>query len=235
MFEHAIERAKLADEISRGLGPDACDAWHVVHAVAHQGEQVTQPVRQDAELVPHLCRPQQLVLHGVEQMDPVGTELHQILVRGTDHHPQPGAHSLSRQGGDGVVGLNARKGEHGQPKCLDHLMGKANLGNQVRGHGRPVGLVRGKDFVAKGWPRRIVDHTQVGGLPLAFDTQQHLAQPVHRTGGNTLAIGKGRQGVKSAKQKVERVYDVERAIHGVQETTTHPAAIPLNLWVFGLL
>jgi hypothetical protein len=41
--------------------------------------------------------------------------------------------------------------------------------------------------------------------------------------------------VKGAKQKIERVYDVERAIHGVVETTTQPAAIPLGLWFFGLL
>ena len=142
---------------------------------------------------------------------------------------------MSRQGGDAVVGLHPRQRQHGQPEGLHHLVGKANLGSQVGGHGRPVGLVGGEDLVAKGWPRRIVDHAQVGGLPLAFDTQQHLAQPVHRAGGSALAIGKGRQGVKGAKQEVERVHDVERAIHGVQETTTHPAAIPLGLWLFGLL
>ena len=80
MFEHAIERAELADEIGRGLGSDACDAWHVVHAVAHQGEQVAEPVRRDAEFFLHLRRSQQLVLHRVEQLDPVRTKLHQILV-----------------------------------------------------------------------------------------------------------------------------------------------------------
>jgi hypothetical protein len=41
--------------------------------------------------------------------------------------------------------------------------------------------------------------------------------------------------VKGAEQEVERVYDVERAIHGVQETTTNPAAIPLHCWFFGLV
>ncbi len=165
----------------------------------------------------------------------VGTKLHEILVRGADHDAQAGRHSLPGQSGDSVVGLHPRHRQHRQSECLHHLVGKANLRRQVGGHGRPVGLVRSEDFVTEGRPGRIVDHAQVGRPPIALDTQQHLAQPVHRAGGKALAIGKGRQGVKGAKQEIERVYDVERAVHDAQETTTNPAAIPLHSWLFGLV
>jgi hypothetical protein len=83
------------------------------------------------------------------------------------------------------------------------------------GMGGRMGLVLGVEIVAEVPAGRIEHRAEVGRALLALDAQEHLAQAVHRAGGQPAGGGERRQGVERAKDEVERVDDVESLLrHG---------------------
>ena len=79
------KRAMFGDQLGRRFGPDAVNSRNVVHAIAHQGEDVANKFRFHAEFFFHLFDIDALAFHCVEHVDaravPLSDKLHQILVR----------------------------------------------------------------------------------------------------------------------------------------------------------
>src|SRR5262249_53202796 len=87
--EDGVERAEPLDERARRLVADARDAREVVRRVAHEGEQVADPRRRDAELLLDLFRTEDRRAvgarhmprrEGIPDLDAIGDELREILV-----------------------------------------------------------------------------------------------------------------------------------------------------------
>ena len=99
--ERAFERAVFLDQLGRGLGPNAADAGHVVHCIAHQRQHIANALRLDPELLHHFGQVDPLVLHRIEHVDVAAPgiwpadQLHQILVGRDDDHLAAGVAHLA--------------------------------------------------------------------------------------------------------------------------------------------
>ena len=87
VFQQILERAPLVDELRGALFADALDAGNVVARVAHKRAQIENSVRRHAKARLDPGRVVPTVANAIEQRDPVGHELHQVLVGGDDRHP----------------------------------------------------------------------------------------------------------------------------------------------------
>ena len=105
--EQRLEVAVFADELRRGLHPDARHARHVVARIPDQRLHLDDLLRRHAEFLDHLGDADPAVLHGVVHDDAVGHELHQVLVRRHDGRGRARLAGLAHIGGDQVVGLEA--------------------------------------------------------------------------------------------------------------------------------
>src|SRR3546814_7012843 len=121
-IERGFKRAMFGNQLARGLGPDAADARDIVRTVTHQGQDIADKMRPDAELLLDLVDIDALVLHRIEHVDAVRSvgaitfahQLHQILV-GRDHGHIPALALRSTGiGCDKVIGLEPllRSEEH---------------------------------------------------------------------------------------------------------------------------
>ena len=82
--QQRFEIAVFDDQLRRGLDADAGHARHVVGGIAGQRLHLDHLLRRHAEFLDHLRDADAAVLHGVVHGDPVGHELHQVLVGGDD-------------------------------------------------------------------------------------------------------------------------------------------------------
>ena len=130
--EQAFERAVFGQELGRTLGADAGHAGHVVGGVADECQRVADQLGADAELLDHLGPPDGLLLHRVPHGDPVGHELHQVLVRGDDGDGLAGFPRLLGVGGDQVVGLEALDVDDRQAEGAGGLAHQLELGDELR-------------------------------------------------------------------------------------------------------
>ncbi len=105
MQQHGFEIAIRADQLGRGLRPDAGHARHIVDAVADQRLNLDHLLRTDAEFLHHLGRADRLLLDRIPHRDARRDELHQILVGRDDRDRGAGSFGFARIGRDQIVGL----------------------------------------------------------------------------------------------------------------------------------
>ena len=210
--EQRFEIAIFADQLGGGLDADARHARHIVDAVARQRLHLHDLVRRHPEFLKHLRLADLLVLHGVEHGDARADELHQVLVRGHDHHLAAGLRRLAGIGRDDVVGLEALLLDAGHVEGAHRVADQRELRHKLGRRLGPVRLVVGGDGVAEAHPAVVEDHGKVRGplfaLGLAQELPQHVAEAVH---------GADRQPVRGARQRRQRVEGAENVARAVDE------------------
>ena len=149
MGDDPVERAIEGEPLERGLGSDFLHAWHVVHAVADQGQVIEHQARRHAELGLDAGFVQALVRHGIDQRDVGIHQLRQVLVAGGDDAAHAGLSGLARERADDVVGLDAVDHQQRPAQRGDGLVQRLDLAHEILGHRRAVRLVFGVPFVAE--------------------------------------------------------------------------------------
>ena len=165
-----FQAAVFLDQLGRGFRTDAADAGHVVHRIAHQRQHVAHQFGGDAELGDHFRHVDPLVLHRIEHVDAgfdaafmrtAADQLHQVLVGRNDGHvPAPGRGG-ARIGGDQVIRFQPRHFDALQGKGAGRIADQRELGHQVFGRWRAIGLVLIVDVVAEGHARCVENHAKV--------------------------------------------------------------------------
>ena len=211
--DHAVQRAVLAQPLGGGLGAALVHPGHVVHAVAHQRQQVHHLVRAHAELLHHAGLVQHAAAHGVDQGDAGAHQLGEVLVAGGHRDLDALFLRRQRQRADHVVGLHALLAQDGKAQCPDDLQHGLDLAAQLVRHRRPGGLVLRIHVLAERRSRGIQHERQVVRLLLQRGTQ-HVDHAEQRAGGLALGIGQRRQRVERAIQ-IARSVDQDQSWHGM--------------------
>ncbi len=203
--EHALEVAELADQLGRGLRPDAGDARHVVDAVADQRLGVDQLLGPDAELLHHLGRADRLLLDRVQHVDAGADQLHQVLVGGHDGGAPAGGDGRVGIGRDQVVGLPVRQFDRGDTEGGGRVADQDELRHQLgRGLGS-VRLVLVVEAVAEGGAAGVEDDGEMGADMILQQLGQHVGEAEHGIYRGAVRAGHRRQGMKGAEDEARAV------------------------------
>ena len=168
-------------QLAGALLSDSGNPLHVVHRVAHQGQDVDNLLGPDAELLPHAVG----VVPGagfawVEDGNAVADELEEVLVTGHDRHVEAGRARLCGQRAEHVVRLERLVCEHRHAQRLACFVHVRDLLAQVRRHRRPVRLVVGGELVPEGRPPDVERGRYQGRLLVGDELPQHVDEPEDR-------------------------------------------------------
>ena len=210
VLQHALERAELLEQRSRGLLADPGHSGDVVDLVPRQRQQIPHLHRRHAPFLFHLGGAVPLLVHGVVALDALAHQLHQILVAGDDDHFPALLARPPRQRGDDVVGLVAGKTHRGDAQRLQHLADEGKLRSQVLRRRAARRLVLGVDLAALGLGLLVEGDGEVRGISLADGLEQHGGEAVDGVGGHALAGGEMGQGVIGAEDGVRPIDQPER-------------------------
>ena len=195
-LQDRLQWAMLVDQVHGRLLADARDARDVVAGVALQGLVVDEERRIEAEALPHRV---DVVHHGVA--DPTAVDEHAhvgvdqlegVDVAGDDDHVQAGRHRLDGERADHVVGLEGGDLDLRDAEDGDDVTRPLDLGAEVLGHGRALGLVSGHLLMAEGRPRRVKGRDRVPRLVLGERLEQHRGEAVGGVGQLAPAVGERR-------------------------------------------
>ena len=202
--QQGVEVAVFLDQLGSGLGADAGGTGDIVGAVADQGLYLDHLIGGDAEFLEHGLLGEAALLHRVPHDDRGADQLHQVLVGGDDDRLAAGVAGAAGIGGDQVVGLPAGQFDAMDPEGGRGLADQRELGDQVLGRGRAVGLVEVVHLIAEGLVRMVEDGDQMGravlALHVADELPQHVAIALDGADGQAVGLARqGRQGVVGAE------------------------------------
>ena len=206
MRDDVLERPVLGEPLRSGLGPDLGDSGHVVHRIADEREVVDDGLRRHPELGRDAGRVEHRIVQVVDHGDVLAHELSHVLVPGAHQHielPRPG---LLGEGADDVVRLHSPHHQHREPERAHDGVDGLDLGAQLHGHGRTVGLVLRVEVVAERLALRVEDHRRELGLHLRLQPFEHVRHAVRGAGRLPLGVGEG-------GHRVERAIQVRGAVH----------------------
>ncbi len=124
------------------LGPDRGHAGDVVRGVSGQRQQILELSDAHAEALFDLGHAEHAIAHGVPHDRAFADELHQILVRGDDHHLQIVLGGALDRARDQVIGLHAVLLEDRDVEGAHDLLAARHLLLQIRRRRRTIGFVR---------------------------------------------------------------------------------------------
>jgi len=181
----SLDRAELADELHGRFLPHPVNALDVVDRVTHERQHVGDLPGLDAPPLAHLRLVVQDGLPGAardgEDAHARADELEEILVTGDDHDLEVGPlEGAGDEGGEDVVGLEARDLDHRDPERLEQALDVGELPNEVVGHRRAGRLVLGGERVPERGPGGVPGDREVVGLLLAAELPEHRAKDQHR-------------------------------------------------------
>ena len=219
MRHDGVQRAVFGQPLGRRFGANLFHARHVVHGVAHQRLVVEHLRGAHAEFGAHARLVAALAAHGVDDDHARRDQLRQILVAAGNQHLPPLRGRRGRQRANHVIGLNPRHAQHGPAQQARHLVNRLNLAAQVIGHGAAVGLVIGKQRIAKRGAGRIKHASRVRGLrPVLAQAVEHVHHAANGPRRLALRIGRIgpqiRHGMKGAIQVAGAVNQQQRGRNG---------------------
>jgi hypothetical protein len=204
-LQHGVEGAELGYQQGGCLGADPGHAGHVVGGIAHQGLDLDQLVRGDAELLHHLGRADGLLLDRVVHADAGPDELHQILVGGHDGRLAADLDGGAGVGGDQVVSFPIRQLDGGNAEGDGGLPDQRELGNQLVGRRRAVRLVGLVDAVAKGQAAGVEDDGDMGALVVLQQLGEHVGEAENGVHWHAVRPRHRRQSVEGAEDESRAV------------------------------
>ena len=215
--EQGVEVAEHLQKLGGGFDAYARSARNIVGAVARQGLDLDHLFRTHAELFDHLFAADAGLFDRVHQADPFAHQLHQVLVGRDDHHLAAPIARGAGIGGDQIIGLETRLLDRADPEGGRRLAHHGELGDQVLGRRRTVGLVEGVDVAAKGLAgtvehdgevrRRIVG---MGVAHVADQLPQHVAKARDRPDRRAVRLARQRrQGVIGAENISRTIDEIE--------------------------
>ena len=197
--QQLVERAVLAQKLGRRLHPDPRHPRHVVRTVAGEGQAVLDQLGPHPEALLDLGRADHLALHRVPHADPVGHELHQVLVRGDDQHLAAQLPCPVDIGRNQVVRLEARHLHRRQAEGPRRVPDQLELRHQLRRRLVAIRLVLVVDLVPEAHPPGIEDDDHVVVTMILHQLEQHRREAEHRIDRGAVAPGHRRQREKGAE------------------------------------
>ena len=183
---------------------------HVVNHIAHQGLKIHHQVRRHAKLGLHASQVAALAVHGVNDGDVAVDQLGQVFVAAAHNHLYALPRGNHRECADHVVRLHTGHVQHLPAHQAHHLMDGFDLGTQVVGHRRAMGLVLGVQVVPKGGAFGIKNTSRVVGGHLLAQALQHIDHAANSPRGRAGRVaGHGtqiRHGVKRPVKVAGTVY-----------------------------
>ncbi|MNN27055.1 hypothetical protein D3C81_1405780 [compost metagenome] len=170
----------------------------VVDLVTHQGEEIDDVLRTDAEFLVYARHIEDSTGHGVDQRNVAIDQLRHVLVARGDDHRTTGCGTTAGQGTDHIVGFNALDAQQWISQGADAGVQRLDLHPQIVRHAWPVGLVLGEHFVAKGPALGVEHHREQTVRVLPAQALEHVQHAFDRTGRHALGGGQRRQRVKGA-------------------------------------
>ncbi len=219
--QKVLQIAIFADQLGCGLHPDLRYSGNVVRGISGQRHYMGYPLRSHTPLLLDLGGMEPLILAGIQNGYVVVHQLHHILVPGDDDHIHPGFYPSLRHGAQNVVGLIARKLEHGNVEGGHRLVDQGNLWLQLFGHGLTVGLVVGVKIVTKGRTLDVEDDGQIIRLLLLNHLLQHLDETKNGVGGKTVAPGHVTNAVEGPEDVAGTVDQIEPFFIGCKRGVSH--------------
>ena len=213
-----IDRAPSRDELLGTLLADPGTPRDVVGAVAHEGQDLTDPGRSDAEHLLDAALVEQSLQARVPHLHVrVPDQLHEVLVGRGDDDLETGGLGPLGQRADDVVGLDIGLSQDGETEERHGLLGDRNLHPEVIGHRRSVRLVALVQAGPEGLLAGVERDGNVRGRELAQQLVLHSQKTVRRVGGCTVG---GRQ---AGTNRVERAVEVGVTVH--QQKSWHVRTI----------
>ena len=213
IVDHPGQRAVLAEPLDGGPGADLGHPGHVIHAVAHERQIIDDAFGRQAELFDHPRAIQIIIVHGVDQMDALVDDLREVLVAGRDDGLDVPLAGLARQGRDHIIGLDAIDAEQRDAQRADNLVQRPDLAGQLIRHGRPVGLVVGKQIIAEGAALGVKDHREIIRPALGQVFSDHIDDAVDRARRRARPIAQAAHGVKGPEQIIRTVHQHHRPVY----------------------
>ena len=82
--QNAFEIAKFLNQLGRGFWANARYTRHIIYAIAHEREHITDLFRPNTKFFMHFFGADAFVFHGVEHVDARFDKLHQVLIAADD-------------------------------------------------------------------------------------------------------------------------------------------------------
>ena len=209
VLQQAVEGPELFEERGREPLADPRHPGHVIDRVACQGQEVNDLVGANAPFLQQCRRVDHGILAQVENPHMIGEELPCVLVGRADGNVHPALLAAAGKGGDDVVGLHPRHHQHGHPEALENPADHGNLGNQIRGHRRPVGLVLGVDLRAEDRPLAVEGRREIVRLAIAQQVEHVPEYPEHRLCWLARRTGHLGNRMEDLKDQGECIKDIE--------------------------
>ena len=206
-----VEVAVLADQLAGGLLADQRHAGHVVDRIALQGQAIDDLPGPNPHLLLHRLAVGDLARLDVVGADVVVEQLEDVLILRADQHVDPVAGGLLGQRADDVVRLVAFQAQDRNTHRPQDLLDPVHLHRQLLRHGRPVGLVLGKDLGPERRGLAVHGHRDHVGLLLLDQPQQSGREDVRGLG---RLAGRARK-LLPHRGKMSRV-DMGMAVNDVQ-------------------
>ena len=186
--QNPLHGTELGNQVRRRLLADSRHTGNVVHAIAGKPQDIHHLFRTYAETLPNLRDADVQLLPRVEDRYLVRNQLHQIFVAGHQGDGVPFPFQLPGKTSQQIVRLVTRQFDHRQAKGPNHLPNQGELGNQIVGRIGPVGFVRRIEFGTETDAGDIEHRTQVRGLFVGNQFQQHGREAEHGVGGDAFGI-----------------------------------------------
>ena len=201
----AFQAAELLQQQRGAFFADARHALHVVGGVPDQAQEVHHLLGPYAHAGHHTRTiVPDLAFLRVQHLDVqvIVHQLKQVLVRTDDDRRQAHGRGFPGQGAQDIVRLVAVQLHDGNVQRLYQLADHGNLGPQVLGHFRPVGLVVGIKLMAEGGLWRVEHAGEVRGFVLL---QQLQHQPGEGIGRPVLQPRIGKVGPKDEGKGIDQI------------------------------
>ena len=216
----AVHGPVVSDQLSRGLLSHLGHARHIVGGIAHQGFDLDKLKRGDPVALQDLGRAEivdgglALAGAGDPDADPVSRDLQKVPVPGDQDDVHVPGLSLSGQGPQDIVGLEAGLLADRDPHSREHLFDQRDLLAQLLGHGAPGPLVFGIGLVAEGRRVDVKGDRQIVRLFRVQLTEEDIQKAVDSARMDPFGIGQVGHSVKSSVQDAVPV-DQHQFLFGV--------------------
>ena len=228
ILEQLLDVLDDGEHLYGTLGSDTLDPRNIVRSVADEGLVLDHLVGADPLLGRQFRRAVGVAVALIEELDPVGENLFEVLVAAQNPDVEAGPVGEDGGGGNQVVGLEAGGAQNGDPKSLDDAVDGGELLLQLLGHLLAGSLVLGETMVAKGRLGAVESDRPVVDGEVPAQPKQQVGEGVGGLDLHSLAVGQGTHPEETTVDLIVTVDQVEGARHRMS-----PSERPRSSWGSG--